>query len=81
MSILYHRCKAHLSDPKTYDAPDARDMAKASVAMADRLVALEKWFDTDQDVLDRLRPDELADHARQHGAIIECLKNAVGKLK
>ena len=27
MSILYHRCKAHLSDPDTYDAPDARDMA------------------------------------------------------
>ena len=80
MSILYHRCKAHLSDPATYDAPDARDMANAIVVMADRLVALEKWFDTDQKVLDAMTRDERADHDRQHGAIIECLKAAVGEL-
>lgn len=80
MSILYHRCKAHLSDPDTYDAPDARDMAKAIVAMADRLVALEKWFDTDDEVIASMSGDELADHMRQHGAIIECLKSAVGEL-
>lgn len=80
MSILYHRCKAHLSDPDTYDAPDARDMAKAIVAMADRLVALEKWFDTDDEVIASMSRDERADHDRQHGAIVECLKNAVGEL-
>jgi cell division protein FtsL len=38
------------------------------------LAKLEKWFDTDQEVLDRMSMDEIADHARQHGMIRAALR-------
>ena len=40
-------------------AEDERDALKAT------LKRLEYWFDTDQEVLDAMTPDERADHMRQ----------------
>ena len=49
-------------------------------AAFDRIVELERvlhsvayWFDTDQEVLDRMSDSERADHIRQHKMVLEAL--------
>jgi hypothetical protein len=48
-------------------AEDERNALKAT------LKKLEYWFDTDQEVLDAMTPDERADHMRQLQMIREAL--------
>jgi hypothetical protein len=48
---------------------------KARVTELESVLAkLEKWFDTDQEILDRMSMAEIADHARQAGMIAAALK-------
>jgi len=46
------------------------DNAAARIAELEAVLRkLEAWFDTDQEILDAMSMDEIADHARQHGMI------------
>ena len=53
--------------------------ATPNAALA-RIVELEKvlhklayWFDTDQEILDSMTPEERVDHIRQHKMLLEAL--------
>lgn len=42
------------------------------------LVSLERWFDTDDDILAAMDADTLADHKRQHSKISAAIAKAKG---
>lgn len=75
----YHRCKAHLSAPDTYDLDQPVVMAEAIVSLTNSLLWLERWFDTDKEILDAMSGDERADHARQHERIKAALERVGAK--
>lgn len=75
----YHRCKAHLSAPDTYDLDQPVVMAEAILSLTDCLVRLEKWFDTDKEILDAMSCDERTSHVRQHERIKAALERVGAK--
>lgn len=75
----YHRCKAHLSAPDTYDLDQPVVMAEAIVSLTNSLLWLERWFDADKEILDAMSGDERADHARQHERIKAALERVGAK--
>lgn len=50
----------------------------AAPDMLDALERIEKWFDTDVEILDAMSPDERADHERQHQMIRDSIAKARG---
>jgi len=42
------------------------------------LKRLDRWFDTDAEILDAMAHDERADHERQHKAIRDVIAKAEG---
>lgn len=53
-------------------------LAAAAPEMLLVLQRLERWFDTDQEILDAMGADELADHNRQLAAIRAAIAKARG---
>ena len=76
---IYHRCKAYLSAPETYDLDKPVVMAEAILSLTNCLLWLERWFDTDKEILDAMSGDERADHARQHERIKMALERVGAK--
>lgn len=50
----------------------------AAPDMLEALERIEKWFDTDVEILDAMSPDERADHERQHQMIRDSIAKARG---
>ena len=76
---IYHRCKAHLSAPETYDLNQPVVMAGAIVSLTNSLLWLERWFDTDKEILNAMDAATLADHVRQHERIKAALERVGAK--
>jgi hypothetical protein len=77
--ITYHRCKAHLSAPDTYDLDQPVVMAEAILSLTNCLLWLERWFDTDKEILNAMDATTLADHVRQHERIKAALERVGAK--
>jgi len=58
---------------------DIAHLIAAAPDMLHVLKRLERWFDTDAEVLDAMSHDERADHERQHKAIRNVIAKAEGK--
>lgn len=54
------------------------NLVAAAPDMLDTLVSLDRWFDTDAEILDRMSEDERADHQRQHRMIRDAIAKARG---
>lgn len=66
--------------PEDYNKPAGHlyeEAADRIEALEATLKRLEYWFDTDQEVLDAMAPDERADHMRQLKQIRKALNKQV----
>lgn len=54
------------------------NLTAAAPTMFDALVKLERWFDTDPEILAAMSADERADHERQHAMIRAAIAEAKG---
>ena len=57
-------------------AASVDDVVSMARHMLEVLVALECWFDTDQEILDEMDADTLADHNRQLSLIRSAISHA-----
>ena len=49
-------------------------MTDPKAAVLKTLREIEGWFDTDPEIIERMSPDERADHMRQHQKIKTAIK-------
>lgn len=78
MSRIVDRAIAYGEQPDVYAPPSPHElhtMAMRYRSMVKVLEVLERWFDTDQEVLDAMDKDTLADHLRK----LEMIRVELGK--
>jgi len=72
-----HRLIAFGSDPNVYFQPTSEEMQAALTQLRTARKALYRvdyWMDTDQEILDAMSGDELADHDRLRSIVKEGLE-------